>query len=125
MTYLKPPKEGRLLQTKGEPTMIRHELMIHQKKCLAAIFVCSVVVRILFVIHLLLLILRDQPIHDADVPGPCPGELLPLFIEIILIPAKIVTIITQGSELPHDRSPQQQAASFSNTPPIMASQTSN
>jgi hypothetical protein len=90
------------------------------EKRLEAIFVCSVVVKILFVIHILLVILRDQPIHDADVPGACHGELLPLFVEMILIPGKIVTIITQGSELPHVRFPQQQAASFSNALPIMA-----
>jgi hypothetical protein len=93
--------------------------MIRQKKRLAAIFVRSIIVRILFVVHLLLVILRDQPIHDADVSGSYPGKLLPLLIAIILIPAKIVTIITQGSELPHVQSPQQQAASFSNALPIM------
>ncbi len=38
MTYLKPPKEGCLLWTKQEPTMIRHQLVIGQKKRLAAIF---------------------------------------------------------------------------------------
>jgi hypothetical protein len=100
--------------------MICHQLMIRKKKCLAAIFIRSVVVRILFIIHLLLVILRVQPIHDADVTRPCPGKLLPLFVEIILIPAKIVTIITHGSELPHVRASQQQVASFSKAPPIMA-----
>ena len=84
------------------------------------IFVHSVVVRILFLIHFLLAILRDQPIHDADVPGPCPGKFLPLFVEMILIPAKIITTITQGFELPHVPSAQQLAASFSNAHPIMA-----
>jgi hypothetical protein len=100
--------------------MIRHQLMIRQKNCLAAIFVRSVAVWILFIVHLLLIILHDQPIHDADVPGLCPGKLLSLFVVMILIPAKIVTIVTQGSELPHVWSPQQQAASFSNALPIMA-----
>jgi hypothetical protein len=120
MTYLEPSKEGRLLWTKQEPMTIRYQLMVRQEKCLAAFFVWSVIVWIFFVVHLSLIILRDQPIHDADVPGPCPGKLLSLFVEIILIPAKIVTIITQGSVLPHVRSPQQQAADFSNALPIMA-----
>ncbi len=61
----------------------------------------TLIVRILFVIHLLLLILHDQPTHDHDVFGPCPGKYLPLFVKMKLIPAKIVTIITQGFELPH------------------------
>ncbi len=38
---------------------------------------------------------------------------------MILIPAKGVTIITQGLELPHVPSTQQLAASFSNALPIM------
>jgi hypothetical protein len=97
--------------------MIPHQLMIRQKKC-TAIFIRSVVVRILFVISLI--ILCDQPTHDADVTGPCPGKFLPLFIEIILIPAKIVTIITLGFELHNVPSAQQQTASFSNAPLIMA-----
>jgi hypothetical protein len=100
--------------------MICHQQVIHQKKCLAVIIVRSVVVRILFVVHLSLVILRDQPIHDADVPGHCPGKFLPLFVEMILISAKGVTIFTQGLELPHNPSTQQLAASFSNALPIMA-----
>jgi hypothetical protein len=100
--------------------MINHQLVISQKVRLTAFFVRSVVVVILFVVHLFLVILRDQPIHDADIPGPCPGKFIPLFVEMILIPADIVTIITQGFELPHDPSAQQMAASFSNPPPIMA-----
>jgi hypothetical protein len=75
---------------------------------------------ILFVVYLSLVVLRNQPIHDADVPGPCSGNFLPLFIEMILIPAKGVIIITQGLELPHVRSTQQPAASFKNATPIMA-----
>jgi hypothetical protein len=75
---------------------------------------------IFFVVHLSLIILRDQPIHDADVPGPFPGKEVPLFVKMILIPPKIVAIITQGFELPHVPSTQQLAASFSNAPPIMA-----
>jgi hypothetical protein len=75
---------------------------------------------IFFVIHLLLVILHDQPIHDVDVPGPCPGKVVPLFVEMILIPATIVTIITQGFELPAVPSAQQLVASFSNALPIMA-----
>jgi hypothetical protein len=39
---------------------------------------------------------------------------------MILIPAKIVTIITPGFELPHAHSTQKLAASFSNAPTIMA-----
>ncbi len=39
---------------------------------------------------------------------------------MILIPAKIVTIITQGFELPLVPFTQKLAASFSNAPPIMA-----
>jgi hypothetical protein len=89
------------------------------KKRLAAIFVHSIDLRILFAIDLLLIILCDQPICDADVPGPCPGKFLPLFVEMILIPAKGVIIITQGLELPHVLSTQQLAASFSNDPPTM------
>jgi hypothetical protein len=75
---------------------------------------------IFFVILVLLIILHDQPIHDADIPGPCPGEVDPLIVEMILIPAKIRRVITQGFELPHVPSTQQLAASFSNAPPIMA-----
>ena len=100
--------------------MIPHQLVICQKKRLAAIFVPSFVVVILCVVLLLLIILCDQPIHDADVPGPCPGNFLPLFVEMILIPAKGVIIITQGIELPHVPSAQQLVGSFSVAPPIMA-----
>jgi hypothetical protein len=119
-TYLKPPEQGCLLRTEQEPTMICHQLVICQKECLTAFFVRYIVVVILFVVHLLLVILRDQLIHDADIPGPCPGKFIPLFVEMILIPAKVVMIITQGFELPHVSSAQQLAASFSNAPPIMA-----
>jgi hypothetical protein len=90
------------------------------EKRLAEIFVRSIVVVILIVVQLSLGVLRDQPIHDVDVPGPCPGNILPLFVEMILIPAKGVIIITQGLELPHVCSTQQPAASFSIAPPIMA-----
>jgi hypothetical protein len=86
------------------------------------IFVRSFVVVILFVIHLLLIFLHNQPIHKADVPGPCPGNFLPLFVEMmILIPAKGVIIITQGLELPPVCSTEQPAASFINALLIMAS----
>ncbi len=94
--------------------------MIQLKKCQAAFFVLSAVVRFLFVSHLLLVFFHDQPIHDADVPGTCPGKHLPLFVKIMIILAKIETIITQGSELPHVGSFQYQAASFSTILPIMA-----
>jgi hypothetical protein len=94
--------------------------VIRQKNTWLQFFVCSFVVVILFVIHLLLVVLRDQLILDADVPGPCPGNFLPLFVEMILIPAKGVIIITQGIELPHVHSTQQPVASFSNASPIMA-----
>jgi hypothetical protein len=100
--------------------VIRHQLVVYQKECLTAFFIHSIVVVILFVVHLSLVILRDKPIHDADVPGSCPGKFIQLFIEMILIPAKMVMIITQGFELSHIPSAQQLAASFSNTPPIMA-----
>jgi hypothetical protein len=63
---------------------------------------------------------RYPPIHDADVPGPYPGKFIPLFVEMILIPTKIVTIVAQGFELPHVPSAQQLGASFSNAPPTMA-----
>jgi hypothetical protein len=90
------------------------------EKCLAAIFVHSFVVRILFIVHLLLVFLCDQPRHDADVPGPHPGKFLPLFVEMMLIPAKGVIIITQVLELPHVCPTQQPGASFKNALPIMA-----
>jgi hypothetical protein len=56
----------------------------------------------------------------ADVPGPCPDNFLPLLVEMMLIPAKGVIIITQCLEMPHVRSSQQPMASFDNALPIMA-----
>ncbi len=84
------------------------------------IFVRYFIVVILFIVHPSLVILHDQPIYDADVPGPCPGNFLPHFIEMTLIPTKGIIIIMHGLELPHVPSTQQLAASFSNAPPIMA-----
>jgi hypothetical protein len=71
-----------------------------QKECLAAIVVQPIIEVIFFVVHFLLFFFCDQPRYDADVLGLCHDNFFPLFVEMILTPAKGVLVIAQCLESP-------------------------
>jgi hypothetical protein len=107
-TYLELAITLQFHRTEQEPLMISNHLLVREEKSTNMGLVRPLVVKILFVVHLLDFTLQNQPIPNADVPILRPVNVRPILEDSIILPpqrAILAHLLESYHVLPHQQVP--------------------
>ncbi len=86
--------------------MVGQHLVMCEEKCLPAVVVRRIIESIFIIVPCLLVFVINPTVHYVYVSGPSLCHLCPFFVQIILILAKHVVVVTSFLELQHVCLPQ-------------------